>query len=135
MKKRIAYAAAIIAFCGMAASAQENLIYTNLPVGKYAVGFKIFTITDESRIDKPEYNYLGEKNEGDRRKKITIHLWYPAKPNTGKKTVTYGDYCYNGLLTNTSEIIDKNRQESAINAKRRSVENWFGKTTDEAWNK
>jgi hypothetical protein len=136
MKKRvIAYTATIIAFCGMTASAQPDPIYTNLPVGKYAVGFKIFTLTDESRIEKPEYNYLGEKNEGDRRKKITIHLWYPAKPNTGKQTVLYGDYCYNSLLTNTGEAIDKNRREAAIISKRRSVENWFGKTTDDAWNK
>jgi tetratricopeptide (TPR) repeat protein len=136
MKKRaIVYAATIIAFFGVTASAQENLIYTNLPVGKYAVGFKIFTLTDESRVDKPEYNYLGEKNEGDRRKKITIHLWYPAKTNTGQRAISYGDYCYNSLLTNTSDVIDKNQQEAGINSKRRSVENWFGKTTDEAWNK
>ncbi|HEX5154583.1 MAG TPA: hypothetical protein VFW07_24220 [Parafilimonas sp.] len=134
-KSTIAYAATLIVFYGMTASAQKDLIYTNLPVGKYTVGFKIFTLTDESRVDRPEYNYLGEKNEGDRRKKITIHLWYPAKPNTGKQTVSYRDYCYNNLLTHTSDILGKNQQEVAINSKRRSVENWFGKTTDEAWNK
>jgi len=131
----IVYAVTIITFYGITASAQENPIYTNLPIGKYAVGFKIFTLTDESRVGKPEYNYLGEKNEGDRRKKITIHLWYPAKPNTGKQTISYGDYCYNSLLANTNGVVDKNQQEAAINSKRRSVENWFGKTTDEAWDK
>lgn len=115
--------------------AAANPIYENLPAGKYAVGFKIFTITDETRIDKPEYNYLNEKNESDRRKKITIHLWYPAKPGTGKKILLYGDYCFNGELANTNGIIDKNRQEAEINARRRSVENWFGKTTDEDWNR
>ncbi len=61
--------------------AQTNPVFTNLPVGKYAVGFKIFTLTDSSRIAKPEYNYLGEKIEGDRRKKIIIHFWYPPKAN------------------------------------------------------
>ncbi|HEY6977509.1 MAG TPA: hypothetical protein VH396_14525 [Chitinophagaceae bacterium] len=116
-------------------SAQTNAIYANLPVGKYPVGFKIFTLTDPSRIAKPEYNYLGEKIEGDRRKKITVHLWYPAKINNGKQKLTYGDYCYNSLLSSTSEIISKEKKEAEINGKRRSVEGWFGKTTDEAWKK
>jgi len=115
-------------------SAQTNAIYENLPVGKYAVGFKIFTLTDPARIAKPEFNYLGEKIEGDRRKKITIQLWYPAENNTGERKLTYGDYCYNSLLTSTNEIISNEQKEAGINEKRRSVESWFGKTTDEAWN-
>ena len=115
--------------------AAANPIYENLPVGKYAVGFKIFTITDETRIDKPEFNYLGEKNEGDRRKKLTVHLWYPAQANTGTKTLTYADYCYNNLSMNTTEAIDPSRKEGEISGKRRATENWFGKTTDEAWKK
>ena len=115
--------------------AAANPIYENLPVGKYAVGFKIFTITDETRIDKPEFNYLGEKNEGDRRKKLTVHLWYPAQANTDTKTLTYADYCYNNLSMNTTEAIDPSRKEGEISGKRRATENWFGKTTDEAWKK
>jgi len=124
--------------CGLlfsSAQAQANPIYQNLPVGKYAVGFKIFTITDETRIEKPEYNYFGEKNEGDRTKKLTVHLWYPVQANSGKGTLTYGDYCYNNLLLNTNETIDASRKESEIGGRRRSTENWFGKTTDEAWKK
>ena len=117
------------------ASSQTHSIYGNLPVGDYAVGFKIFTLTDETRIEKPEYNYLGEKNEGDRRMKMTVHLWYPAKTNTGNKKLSYEDYCYNHLLKTTSETIDNNQKESQINGRRRSVENWFGKTTDSAWHK
>jgi hypothetical protein len=73
---------------------QKNPIYENLPVGKYAVGFKTVTLPDYSRITKPGCNYWGEKNEGDRSRKITIHLWYPAKANTGKRTVTYGDLSF-----------------------------------------
>ena len=114
---------------------QTNAVYENLPVGKYAVGFKIFTLTDDSRIVKPEYNYLGEKNEGDRRKKITVHLWYPAKANTGKRTLRFEDYCYNNLLTSTNEVIDKTQRDGQVNGRRRSVEGWFGKTTDDAWKK
>ena len=115
--------------------AQANPIYQSLPVGKYAVGFKIFTLTDITRVDKPEYNYLGEKNEGDRSKKLTVHLWYPAQANTGTKTLTYADYCYNNLLLNTSETIDASRKEGEIAARRRATENWFGKATDEDWKK
>jgi hypothetical protein len=117
----------------MDASSQANLIYENLPVGKYNVGFKIFTLTDYTRIITPEYNYLGEKNEGDRHAKITVHLWYPAKPNTGKKSLLYEDYVYNHLLKTTSEVIGNSKKEQQLNARRRSAENWFGKTTDDAW--
>jgi len=116
-------------------SAQTNLIYENLPVGKYAVGFKIFTLTDPSRITKPEFNYLGEKIEGDRRKKITVHLWYPAKNGADAPPLTYAEYCYSSLLTSTNDTISNEQKEAEINRARIAVENWFGKTTDEAWQK
>ena len=112
---------------------QANLIYKELPVGKYAVGFQIFTLTDDTRIVQPEFNYLGEKTEGDRRKKITVHLWYPAI--AGHKKLRYEDYCYNSILKTTNETIDANQKSGQINGKRRSVEGWFGKTTDDDWKK
>lgn len=120
-------------FCLIDFYAQESLIYKNLPVGKYAVGFKIITITDDSRVTAPAYNYLGEQNEGDRSRKITLHLWYPAEVNTGKQSITYGDYCYNYLLTSTNEIITPEIKNREWRNRRNSVENWFGKTSDEAW--
>ncbi len=127
---------AIIVFLhATAALAQVSPVYETMPVGKYAVGFKIFTLTDDSRVVKPAYNYLGEKNEGDRRRKITIHLWYPAKINTGKKTLRFEDYCYNNLLRSTTEVMDKTQTEEQVNGRRRSVEGWFGKTKDDAWKK
>jgi len=115
------------------APAQTSPLYNSLPVGKYAVGFKIFTITDSSRISKPEYNYLGEKYAGDRTKKITIHLWYPAVPNSGTSRITYGDYCYNGRLTSTGDTISAVEKDQQLLNSRGSVERWFGKTTDDAW--
>ena len=69
-----------------------NPMYENLPIGKYTVGFKIITLTDDSRIDKPAFNYFGEKITGDRSHSFSVHIWYPAKPNTGKGIVTYGEY-------------------------------------------
>jgi hypothetical protein len=112
---------------------QSSPVYKDIPVGKYPVGFKIFTLTDDTRITKPEYNYLGEKTEGDRRRKITVHLWYPA--NANKKKLRYGDYCYNSILKTTTEIIGTIEEQEQINGKRRSVEGWFGKTTDDTWKK
>lgn len=114
---------------------QKNAIYENLPTGKYAVGFKIVTITDDSRVISPEYNYLGEKNEGDPHRKITLHIWYPAKPNTGKRTLTYEEYGYNHLLTSTDEVITSEIKNRELRNRRASVEGWFGKTTDNDWKK
>jgi tetratricopeptide (TPR) repeat protein len=113
----------------------QSAIYDDLPVGKHSVGFKIFTITDDARLTRPEFNYLGEKNEDDRRWKITVHIWYPAQANSGKGRLTYADYCYNYLLQSTGEKLDKAVVDGECNNRRRGTENWFGKTTDEAWKK
>ncbi|MDX1941780.1 MAG: hypothetical protein SFU99_14565, partial [Saprospiraceae bacterium] len=122
-----------IMLCVSFAYAQQSSIYQNLPVGKYTVGFKIITLTDDTRVSKPEYNYLGEKNEGDRSRKITLHIWYPAQLNTGKQTLTYSDYCHNHLFTSTNEIITPEIKNREWGNRRASVERWFGKPTDDAW--
>ncbi len=114
---------------------QSSPIYENLPVGKYPVGFKIFTITDDSRVTLPEYNYLGKKNEGDRSRKITIHLWYPAKANPNTRKMTYGEYCYNHLLKTTNEKISEETIINQLRSTRGSIRNWFGEPTDESWKK
>ncbi|WP_336516732.1 alpha/beta hydrolase family protein [Pollutibacter soli] len=114
-------------------SAQSQVFYQQLPTGKYAVGFTIITLTDDTRIEKPEYNYLGEKNEGDRRKKVTIHLWYPAQAGTGSKGILYQDYCYNNQISSTKENLDTKEKQERLADKRRTIENWFGKVTDSIW--
>ncbi len=117
------------------ASSQQNLIYENLPVGQYDVGFTIITITDDSRIDEPLNNYLGEKNEGDQRRKITMHIWYPAKKNSGKRKLVYGDYCINHTFSTTDENISEGDKEAKLIQRRHTAEGWFGATTDDAWKK
>lgn len=119
----------------LAGGAQGQTVFDRLPVGKYAVGFKIFTLTDDTRLIRPEYNYVGERNEDDRRWKITVHIWYPAQANSGKGKLTYANYCYNYLLQTTDEPLDKAVTEGEANNRRRTAENWFGKTTDDAWQK
>jgi hypothetical protein len=111
---------------------QVSPLYKNLPVGKYPVGFKIITIDDPTRVVKSDRNYLGEENKGDRARKITIHLWYPAKSASGR-LLTYGDYCYNVLQKSTDEAVTTDQKESQIRARRNSVENWFGKVVDATW--
>ncbi len=125
----------IILLMYISANAQTNPIYINLPIGKYAVGFKIVTITDSSRVTKPLYNYFGEKEDGDRYQKISIHIWYPAKPNTGKGLLTYGEYSYNHLLKNSNEIIDSERVTAMQNSYRDNFQGFFGKITDDDWKK
>ncbi len=102
--------------------AQPNPMYENLPIGKYAVGFKIITLTDDSRIDKPTFNYFGEKTTGDRSHSFSVHIWYPAKPNTGKGAITYEEYCYNMKLKRTDENIDPQKKEEEL---RRSGRGFF----------
>jgi hypothetical protein len=125
----------ILALATFVASAQKNIIYENLPLGKYAVGFKIITIIDDSRVDKPLYDYLGEKNKGDRRRRITIHLWYPAESNSGKRKLVYADYCYNNSFSTTDETISTGEKETQLAARRSTTERWFGSTTDDDWKK
>lgn len=117
------------------APGQNNALYENLPVGKYAVGFKIVTVTDTSRVVKPLYNYFGEKEKGDRYRKVTMHIWYPAKENTGRGYMRFEDYCYSDVLTSSGEIISKEERTQSISNARASIEHFFGKTTDENWTK
>ena len=63
---------ALILFSVGKALGQKNTVYENLPVGKYTIGFKNITLTDDSRVLKPDYDYSVKKNEGNRLKKITI---------------------------------------------------------------
>ncbi len=132
---KCAYLLFVLIDCTIASYAQNNILYSNLPVGKYSVGFKIFTLTDSSRVTKPLDNYFGEKETGDRYQKITIHLWYPAKPNTGMSFLTYGEYSYNHLVKNTNEKIDSERVTAMQNSYREKFQGFFGKIKDDDWKK
>ncbi|MGC4034868.1 MAG: hypothetical protein QM764_02830 [Chitinophagaceae bacterium] len=113
---------------------QVTSVYKNLPMGKHSVGFRIFTITDPSRIVQPEYNYLGEKITGDRKKKITVHLWYPCDANSHNRQLVYSEYYYNRSFRITNDTINEQRKNNEINACKQSVERWWGKVNDTSWN-
>jgi hypothetical protein len=126
-------AAVLILFVNSGVQSQRSPLYDNLPVGKYSVGFSILTVADSNRISQPEYNYLGEKNEGDRSRKITIQIWYPSAEKTGRRKVKFGDYSHYHLLSTTNEAIDDKRKVEQIINWRRSLERFFGKTSDVKW--
>ena len=106
---------------GFNALAQNNPLFRDLPVGIYTIGFKIITIADSSRVTKPLYNYFGERETGDRYQRISIHLWYPAKPNTGKGTISYNEYCYNHLFDKTSGFVDEETRSGMVKSMRNTL--------------
>jgi tetratricopeptide (TPR) repeat protein len=109
--------------------------FTNLPIGKYQVGFKIISITDKSRVSKPLYNYLGEKETGSRHRTFNIHLWYPAKPNTGKGNMTYGEYGYAENMTSLNHPINKEKKTGLLESQRNSFQGFFSAISDADWKK
>lgn len=123
----------LIAGTAIQAQSQPSPIYEHLPVGAYAVGFKIFTITDETRAAVPEYDYLGNKYAGDRSRKITVQLWYPAEANTGRRTITYSDYSCHHLLKSTDEPVSPDMVDQQMNQWRTSIERFLGSTSDDKW--
>ena len=125
----------VIILLGQHALAQLSPMHANLPVGSHRVGFKIITITDPTRVSKPLLNYFGEKETEDRTRKIYVHLWYPAKPGSGKVPMTYGEYAVNDLFSATSDNVAENLVTGKLNSQRSSFEGFFGKITHEQWQK
>ena len=121
----------LLSLCCLTAFSQSP--YPDLPVGKHPVGFRVVTITDASRETIPELNYLGEKNMGDRRRKITIHLWYPAKAGTGKGPLTVSDYSTQADLKETNEAVSAETRSAREADLRATMERFFGKVSDEAF--
>lgn len=114
---------------------QSNPFYENLPLGKYAVGFKIFSFIDSSRVSKPRFDYFNTEETGDLHRKITVHLWYPARPNTGQGKLSYGDYAYCHILSSTKEKLEEEKKQAALNSSKNSLQGFYGPMTDTDWQK
>lgn len=115
--------------------AQTSIMHEGLPIGNHPVGFKIITITDPVRVSKPLFNYFGEKEAGDRARKIYVHLWYPAKTKSANNLLTYGEYAINDLFGITNDKVAENLKTGKINSQRSTFEGFFGKISDEQWQK
>jgi len=65
--------------------AQTSINEINLKSGKYKVGFKNYTVLDNSRT----YNFSNRHNNSIQSRPINISIWYPAtvSENTEKQTV------------------------------------------------
>ncbi len=120
----------ILILCDFGAVAQK--LYSDLPIGPHAVGFKIVTIIDSSRVAIPEYNFAGQKNSGNRHKQITAHVWYPARAGN-KPYLTVRDYASHNALTSTSQRLPEEKIAGEVNAVRGSIANFFGTISDESW--
>ncbi|MGZ5221931.1 MAG: CocE/NonD family hydrolase [Chitinophagaceae bacterium] len=126
-------AISLTCFLHAVVKSQTNSLYSDLPVGKYPVGFKIVTITDSSRVTKPLYNYFGEKEKNDRFRKVTIHTWYPSLPKSGKEKMSFTDYCYSDALNSLQETISVEEKNSNIKNAHESLNRFFGKTEEGRW--
>lgn len=113
--------------------AQENPLYANLPVGEHAVGFKVTTLTDKSRVTRPLYNFFGERDTTSRYKQVRIHLWYPALPGTGGGSLTYGNYASAHRLSATEEVLPEDLVEATLSSQKSTMEGFFGPFEDDDW--
>ncbi len=114
--------------------AQSQSVYQNLQTGKYEVGFRIVTVEDDTRYEAQGNEYPSSRQQLKRRE-ISIHIWYPAKANSGNRRITYGEYCYNHLLSSTSETIDSTRIRSQLRSRWRTVRSYFGEPDENGWEK
>lgn len=121
--------------CVSSIFAQSNPFYENLPLGKYAVGFKIFSFIDSSRVDKPRFDYFNTEETEDLHRKITVHLWYPARPNSGQGKLSYGDYAYCHILSSSKEKLEDEKKQAALNSSKNTLQGFYGPIADADWQK
>lgn len=114
-------------------NAQTNPLYDRLPLGNYVVGFKIVRITDSSRVTKPLYNYFGERENGDRTRKITLHVWYPAEKKAGSTPLSLADYCASEALESTSKKMSIAEKEHEIHKTKDNITHFYGAFNENDW--
>src|SRR5688572_25003858 len=125
----------VLIFAHAESFAQVSVMHNKMPIGANAVGFKILTFTDPSRVSKPLVNYFGEKETGDRSRNISVHIWYPANPKSKDNRLTYGEYAINDVLTTTREKLADNLVAGKLASQRSTFEGFFGKISDDQWKK
>ena len=74
---------AILVQCASAALAQSPRLFGELEAGPYAVGFRVIALTDPSRPSGPKLDANGRPADGDRARRLAIHVWYPAAASRG----------------------------------------------------
>lgn len=107
MKKQAAFFVIIISFVltglSIEAVAQESALAFTLPLGPYAVGFKLVNQYDYSRSFE-KYNMEGKLvNEGGARP-IQTSIWYPALDDGMTLPMHYKEYAY--LVANETGFIE-----------------------------
>lgn len=118
-------------FCTSVAFGQD--LYSDLPKGTHDVGFKIVTIYDSSRVTSGPLNSFGIPVEGNRLRPIVMHIWYPAKKGSAKPQLKVRDYILHNVQKSTFENVAPQIAEAEIRSRRGNIENFFGKVTDDVW--
>ena len=115
------------------ANAQESSspspLYGALTPGHYAVGFAKIEMRDPARYDRPKSDRDGQPVAGDRTRRFTVHVWYPAVAGVGQR-MTFADYMFSHFADTVREATRRTDE-----ANRRRVFTRFGTVSDSAWNR
>ncbi|WP_128548240.1 hypothetical protein [Larkinella soli] len=107
-----------------------NPVFSNLPVGPHPVGFRILSLTDSTRVTRALYDFQGRKETGNRYRTIRIHLWYPARPNTGTGPMTYWEYGRTDGVSRIGTAVEAEEKARTRELLRNGFQNFFGKISD-----
>jgi hypothetical protein len=113
--------------------AQAPAAFGRLPIGSYAVGFKIISFEDASRYSRPVKNYLGEIDTSSQRRKITLHVWYPANALKQDERMSLADYAVSRLQASVEKPIDIKETAKQVNNLKTQMTNFFGAVDSVAW--
>jgi len=84
-------------------------------------------LRDPNRFDQPKLDRNGRPAVGDRSRRFTVHLWYPAAPTSGRR-LTVTDYMFSHFADTVSRAT---RQADEANRRRFFAQ--FGTADDAAW--
>jgi hypothetical protein len=100
-----------------------------LEPGRHAVGFTTLELRDPTRYDRPKVDQAGNPAAGNRLRRFTVHVWYPAAAAAGRP-MTFEDYMFSHFPDTVSEATRRTDE-----ANRRRFFAQFGSVSDSAWNR
>lgn len=82
----------LLAASASEARGQSFLDWSGLQAGPHAVGFRSWTVTDDTRTLGRPVDTQGRPRKGFGSRKLQVALWYPAAAGATPKAMTWGDY-------------------------------------------
>jgi hypothetical protein len=108
-------------------AAPASPLHGALVPGRYAVGFTKLELRDPTRFDRPKVDRDGRPTTGDRARRFTVHVWYPAAASA-TPPMTFADYMFSHFADTASEATRRTDE-----ANRRRFFAQFGTASDSAW--